>query len=95
MDASGIVITIPAQYRIVIALLAPVILAVVKQTIPALKEKLPSWAWPALSAIIGVILTALGISTSGLDLAAGAVAGLAGSKMRDLATGKSASVEPL
>lgn len=94
MDNSGIIITLPAWAKLALVILGPVIVAAVKSVIPSLRESIPAWAWPMLSALIAVLLSALGIDTSGLGLATAAALGLAGAKARDLAVGKSAAADP-
>lgn len=60
----------------VLALFAPVLVAMVKKA----TDKLPSWSLPVLSTVLGAIMSAL----SGGDLVAGAAAGLAGVGIREV-----------
>jgi hypothetical protein len=88
MEAQGLVITLPAWVKLLLPILSPVIVAILRATLTQIKDKIPAWAWPVLSAAVGAMLTALGIAWDPSEILAGAVAGLAGAKARDLAVGR-------
>ncbi len=87
-EAGGVVFKLPGWFKWLLPIISPAIIGLLKTLLPQIREKVPGWSWPFVSMAISMILTALGIGFDPTSLGLAVVAGLAGSKIRDLAVGK-------
>lgn len=97
MDATsggGLVLALPTWVRWLLPFLGPGLVGVVKGVLGAYKDNIPAPAWPILCMVVTTVLGALGISIDLADLGFAAVAGLAGSTVRNYAVGKTAACKP-
>jgi hypothetical protein len=97
MDATtggGLVLALPTWVRWLLPVIGPVLVGIVKSVLGQFKDRIPAAVWPILSVVITTVFSALGISIDLSSLGFAAVAGLAGSTVRNYAVGRVETCKP-